>query len=379
MKLKKLQKRNAMKSNNQNYRYISLVNSVEGEDLVNSEDQYLFFCWEPNFSLPVLTSRLKFRKHVSTFIVAGCFFLMPKLSFAKDVPKSVPSNNNSGIVIYSDGKPEAIMFDPSKKDLALAVISQKKSIPFEKNLNLSVVPYTPPASVISVPKTTQGVMVPKIPDSRASKAMVISKRPQSRKMVIRGRRNRRVKCYTVYGNSMYENSLLSAKRVNNMSLSLKEMQDALANEYPVEFPYLVGGDNPSEMSLAQKEEQIRYYRFISRVVLFGSGVAMFVLAFNFYLYVKKSHRTFDKLLSKYLLNKSKNVESAKLYTELFTKWKSMVTDYSKTLKDKNAEIKKIRNISASEIATLHLLIDMLTEDRDGLLKELKFLKEHGNP
>lgn len=358
--------------------YAHMRASVEGEDLVNSDDQFLFYSWEPDFSFlgvigkqtrvigkQTLKQTLKFPKSVSTFVTTGVIFSIPKICFAKEFPNNSPSDN----IVLSEGKSKSTLFD-----LGLAVLSQKTNLFFKNRQSRALVPYTPAPNIIS-PATNQS-MVPMVPKSSA---MVVSKRPQNRALVKRREILRRgVSSATYYD---CERALVRPKRnMNRLSLTLQQMKEAVERECGIDFPSLFGGLDSAEANalLAAKDARIQYYRFLTKVTFVVSSIALGFTLYAYRTHVAKAQKAFDKLLVKYLRTRAKNLESAKLHSDLFPKWEEMISKYQKSLKEKNLQIKQIEATSANEIASLRLVIDMLTDDRDGLLKQLKFIKEHGD-
>lgn len=344
-----------------------LIDSLDGNDLVNSDDQFLLYSWEPDFSVSlagakqILKQSSKFPKRVVKFVITGVVFLGPKVSSGKEIPINTDS---STLVPYTRNLKSKFF------ELKLAVISQKTNLFFKKKQNQQLLPFTPPANIIS-PATNLGKSSP----------MVVSKRPQSRSLVKRTEALRRRISAANYRYYQSEQTLTPLnKNRNRFALTLQHMKEAVERECGIDFSSVFGGLDSADANalLAEKNARLLYYRYMNIAIIFVSSLALLAVIYSFRHHARKAQKAFDELLLKYFHSRAKHLETSKLHADLFPKWEEMISKYRKALKEKNTKIKQLEETSASEIASLRLVIDMLTNDRDGLLQQLKFIQEHGD-
>lgn len=374
-------------------RYTALLNSLEDEALWESQDQdrYLIFCWDPDISMPSpsLNSFSKFRKGVGTFVLTGFFFLAPKVSFAKDIPKK----NTSEIVVFRDGVPDAVKysFETGRRDSALAIVSGAKKLFLKEK---AVVASTQQKPVDMTRQAKNKVEILKLREYVKSTQQETKKSTEkctqkTKQLVVNHNKNRKV--LREAKRKAIQKALQEAKgrAIQKAKLKYQQLQQLLKYQQLL----VAGGINLEEMSTAQKdalihqkEQLIRYYRFLSKAVFAVSLASTCAIVYRYNRHMKKARKVFDKLLAKYLSTKAKYSETAEVnkdiyskWTELVPKWKDLVAKHNKIVAEKNREIKKIRATAANEVSTLELVIDMLKDERDSLVKKLEFIKEHGTP
>lgn len=132
-------------------------------------------------------------------------------------------------------------------------------------------------------------------------------------------------------------------------------------------------------------DKFRYLAYLYAITLLLWILSVLLLGYNFYIYSQGKEKFIKELMDNLRKIRIKNKDlsevvrvTTELRDKLFDDWNKMISNYKKSLKKKNQQIKDIQANCDETCSTLQKIIENMRDDRISLEEKIRFLEENVN-